>query len=70
MRPERVQVSAVHVQRQETPLLSGCVMRAAGSRQRFSRALEDVDEVHVCRSRAKLLQVPFWQPVGEKCLGP
>lgn len=54
---ERVQVSGVLIQRQETPLLSGCVMRAASSRQHFSQALEDVDNVDVPRSRAELLWV-------------
>ena len=51
---ERVQVSAVHMQRQETPLLSGCLMRAARSRQHFSRGLEDVDNGQARGSRAKL----------------
>lgn len=48
-------MSGVLIQRQETPLLSGCVVRAARSRQHFSQASEDVDNVNVPRSRAEFL---------------
>lgn len=36
---ERVQGSAVHIQRQETPLLSGCVMRAGREQTAFQPGL-------------------------------
>ena len=50
-----IQVSTVNIQRPETPLLSGCVRRAARSRQHFSGALRDVDDVDVPGSGEKIL---------------